>query len=186
MPLCCPFSLHPFFSNMWTLSLEKTKIQAAMTHIWHDSVCPSVTFPCLYCNFKFASELGLARASYITFPANLVLRIASPVCPPLTSQLPDGYPYSFCPLRLQCSPWPLLLSHTPHSNARAEAENLGSESFPSGSHSVTRNSKHICETGNNIKTACKQRACIKTKPRGRKFNGIQHKSRLFSKSAIDS
>lgn len=130
-----------FFSNMWTFSLEKTKIQAAVTHIWHDSVCPSVTFPCLYYNFKFASELGLAQASYVTFPANLVLRIGSPVCPPLTSELPDRYPYSSCPLKLQCWPWPLLHSHTPRLNARAEAENLGSESFRSESHTVTRNSK---------------------------------------------
>lgn len=90
-PLCCPLYPHPFFWNMWTFSLERTKIQAGVTHIWHDSVCPSVTFPHLYCNFKFSSELGLARAPYVTFPANLVLRIASPVGPPLTSQLPDRY-----------------------------------------------------------------------------------------------
>ena len=46
---------------------------------------------------------------------------------------------------------------------------------------------HTCEmTDNNSKTACKQRVCVKTKPRDRKFNGIQHKSGLLSGSAGDS
>lgn len=186
MPLCCPFSFLPFLVTCGHSPRRRLRYRG----LWHTSgiilhvpLSPSLIYIATLNSLLNLDLLRLPTSSSLpVWSSELLAQFVLHSLPNFQIDTHTHPAHSGS----SAAPGHCSLLMLPAQMSEAEAENLGSERFPSESLSVTRNSKHLCETGNNNKTACKQRACVKTKPRGRKLNGIEHKSGLFFKSAGDT